>query len=311
MFVYTKIVEVFKPLISMLVMFGKAFNVFALTTLGLNRVQYIAFIPLWYTVVVTVVYFIRRLITGDTRPGLITEFSSNKFRPTNSGLFKFCVFLWNVFMAVLSLAVFSVTMVTLYTIADNICVNLHSFSGLLDVIYTPYDKMTNLEYSPFTSGGGETLMFASKLFEIGDTIAYVLGGSSVIFLHFWHHATTAIVVEMGYTGFTGLILITINNFIHIVMYSYYALTYFRPLRRYLSSVKIFITVVQILQFLFIVYLNIMPRLPGNEHYLNLAYGAGSGFDVWSDVCTLVVIVSFLLLFMKFFVDTYVRRRVLE
>ncbi|CAG4986864.1 unnamed protein product [Parnassius apollo] len=98
--------------------------------------------------------------------------------------------------------------------------------------------------------------FFAKLTELLDTIFFVLRkkDNQVTFLHVYHHSATllcswfALKYEPSYsTVFLG----TINSFVHIVMYTYYGLSAFPDLSKYLWWKK-YITSMQLVQFLLMV-----------------------------------------------------------
>ncbi|XP_013178281.1 PREDICTED: elongation of very long chain fatty acids protein AAEL008004-like [Papilio xuthus] len=98
--------------------------------------------------------------------------------------------------------------------------------------------------------------FFAKLTELFDTVFFVLRKKDrqVTFLHVYHHSITllsswgALKYEPSYsTIFLG----TLNSFVHIVMYTYYGLSAFPDLTKYLWWKK-YITTMQLIQFLLIV-----------------------------------------------------------
>jgi elongation of very long chain fatty acids protein 7 len=112
------------------------------------------------------------------------------------------------------------------------------------------------DYSP------ETLWFLSlgwwcwmsRFADLLDTVFFVLRKkeSQVTTLHLYHHTVVPILawVSFKYNGMIPIIrmFLIINSFIHVMMYSYYALAAFGPrVRKYLWWKK-YITIAQILQF---------------------------------------------------------------
>ncbi|KAI5643770.1 GNS1/SUR4 family domain-containing protein [Phthorimaea operculella] len=99
---------------------------------------------------------------------------------------------------------------------------------------------------------GIWMYFLAKLSELLDTIFFVLRkkDNQVTFLHVYHHAT--MVLATWYTlkyepTYTIVFLGTLNTFVHIVMYSYYALSTFPSVAPYLWWKK-YITTMQLVQF---------------------------------------------------------------
>ncbi|XP_052753269.1 elongation of very long chain fatty acids protein 7-like [Galleria mellonella] len=100
------------------------------------------------------------------------------------------------------------------------------------------------------------LYFLSKLSELLDTIFFVLRKkqNQVSFLHIYHHSimlwSTWFTLKLEpsyYTTFLG----TLNTFVHIIMYTYYGLSAFPPITKYLWWKK-YITSLQLIQFVMIV-----------------------------------------------------------
>ncbi|CAK1603819.1 unnamed protein product [Parnassius mnemosyne] len=98
--------------------------------------------------------------------------------------------------------------------------------------------------------------FFAKVTELMDTIFFVLRKNyrQVTFLHIYHHSLMmwstwiALKYEPSYSvTFLG----TINSFVHIIMYAYYALSAFPRLNKYLWWKK-YITLMQIVQFMCII-----------------------------------------------------------
>ncbi|CAK1603821.1 unnamed protein product [Parnassius mnemosyne] len=98
--------------------------------------------------------------------------------------------------------------------------------------------------------------FFAKVTELMDTIFFVLRKNyrQVTFLHIYHHSSMmwcswiALKYEPSYSV---IFLGTINSFVHIIMYIYYALSAFPDLNKYLWWKK-YITLIQILQFMCII-----------------------------------------------------------
>lgn len=91
----------------------------------------------------------------------------------------------------------------------------------------------------------------SKLFELLDTVYMVLRHKlrQVSFLHVWHHASITLLADYAYhllpfPAFT--VILMMNSFIHVIMYSYYGLTALYPLQQF--SWKRRITQLQMVQF---------------------------------------------------------------
>ncbi|VDK63109.1 unnamed protein product [Anisakis simplex] len=127
------------------------------------------------------------------------------------------LFLWNVSLAVFSLIGFiRFTEDVIYSVA-----HLGMYRSLC---YTVHPKSVAAFWA---------LLFGlSKIVELGDTLFIVLRKKPLIFLHYYHHA--AMLICSAHTGAehaaSGRFVVTMNFFVHSIMYSYYASTAygFRP-----------------------------------------------------------------------------------
>lgn len=80
--------------------------------------------------------------------------------------------------------------------------------------------------------------FMAKLSELLDTVFFVLRkkDNQVTFLHVYHHTLMALItwVSLKYEpNFTPVFLGTINSFIHVLMYTYYGLSTFPSVAKFL------------------------------------------------------------------------------
>jgi len=68
-------------------------------------------------------------------------------------------------------------------------------------------------------------MALSKMVELGDTAFIVLRKQPLIFLHWYHHITVLIYTWFTYEAYEPPLryFMTMNMFVHALMYSYYAL----------------------------------------------------------------------------------------
>lgn len=100
----------------------------------------------------------------------------------------------------------------------------------------------------FGNVGYATWLFIfSKIPEFGDTVLMVLSGRPVIFLHWYHHITVCLFCWHTFAtkSSIGLWFMTMNYFVHSVMYFYYFLTQFgTAMRKRLAIVKTPITILQ-------------------------------------------------------------------
>ncbi|KPI98123.1 Elongation of very long chain fatty acids protein 7 [Papilio xuthus] len=98
--------------------------------------------------------------------------------------------------------------------------------------------------------------FFAKVTELMDTIFFVLRKkyNQVTFLHIYHHSLMmwGSWVSLKYEPSYGTIFLgTLNSFVHIIMYTYYALSAFPDLSKYLWWKK-YITMMQLIQFMCII-----------------------------------------------------------
>merc|ERR1711990_623390 len=93
-----------------------------------------------------------------------------------------------------------------------------------------------------------TWMFVlSKVPELGDTVFIVLRKQQLIFLHWYHHLTVLVYVFYCFSQFTSCArwFMTMNYFVHSLMYTYFALRAMRV--RVPKVVAMVITSLQLVQ----------------------------------------------------------------
>ena len=147
-----------------------------------------------------------------------------------------------------------------------------------------------------------SLLFAmSKFFEFGDTAFVVLRKTPLMFLHVYHHVTVFIQVTFVYQKMTPIFhwCMTMNLFVHWIMYSYYAAKSYGF--RVPSKIAQCITVLQLTQFLIGIYCNILA-----------IYVKTTGGDcvIHMDVIFFNVFFyfSFVVLFLNFFYNRYIKKK---
>lgn len=156
--------------------------------------------------------------------------------------------------------------------------------------------------NPFrtTESEGGTLRHAifvywmTKWYELLDTVFMVLRHKKkqISFLHVFHHASVPIIADYGYTQacWPAFILIGImNSFIHVIMYGYYGLTAFYPVRDF--PIKKRITQMQMTQF-------VIVAIQGLWGYVNY------NFCIYSFLYPLAL----LSLFSNFYYQAFLRKR---
>lgn len=99
---------------------------------------------------------------------------------------------------------------------------------------------------------GSHYYFLTKIIELIDTVFFVLRKKQrqVTFLHVYHHTLMVIatwLIAKYSRNDTIIFLGTINSLVHVVMYSYYGLSAFPHLTKYLWWKK-YITIMQLVQF---------------------------------------------------------------
>ncbi|XP_046862328.1 elongation of very long chain fatty acids protein 4-like [Xenia sp. Carnegie-2017] len=98
--------------------------------------------------------------------------------------------------------------------------------------------------------------FISKIIEMADTVFFILRKkeNQVSFLHVYHHSTMVVVTWIGIKWFGGgqsFFSCMANSFVHIIMYTYYAMSAISFLRKYLWWKK-YLTQLQLIQFFCII-----------------------------------------------------------
>lgn len=154
-------------------------------------------------------------------------------------------------------------------------------------------------------GAVMTGFMLSKFPEMFDTFFLVARKKDVIFLHWWHHLTVMITSWYAYVSAnpSSVIFATVNYGIHSVMYLYYGLCVYT---RYLGFMRQPITTLQLSQMAIGMFITTMTGVyhwtgpPGNcsPTYIN-SYFYLFHFGMYG---------SYFVLFLKFYIDNYVRRK---
>jgi len=147
------------------------------------------------------------------------------------------------------------------------------------------------------------IFYLSKFYEFFDTLFQLLRKKKPIFLHTYHHVITLWLVWITLT--TKFTLqwtdIVANAFVHVFMYYYY----------YLAEKgvhvwwKKYITKIQIVQFVLDMVTHFM------WYYYARVVGYACSGVMWVFHFGNFVIMSFLLLFVKFYYDAYKRNRLMK
>ncbi|KFV03014.1 Elongation of very long chain fatty acids protein 6, partial [Tauraco erythrolophus] len=143
------------------------------------------------------------------------------------------------------------------------------------------------------------LFSLSKFLELGDTVFIVLRKKKLIFLHWYHHAITLILIWYAYKDMVaGSGWLTILNYsIHAVMYFYYAMRAAGfQVSRYIAMA---ITISQMLQIVFYLIINILVIFWREDKVCHAT---------WEIILfSFMGYTSILVLFGNYFFKTYVRR----
>jgi len=138
------------------------------------------------------------------------------------------------------------------------------------------------------------IFYLSKYYEYGDTLFLVLKKKPLIFLHVYHHCTTALLVfvNLDFEAAMQWCPIAANSFVHIPMYYYYGMSSLG----YRVWWKKYITVIQIVQFVTSLTVFSIP-------FGYLIQGRKcSGAISW--LFSFAILLSFLILFLSFYRKTY-------
>lgn len=92
------------------------------------------------------------------------------------------------------------------------------------------------------------------MFDLVETCVMVLRKkqNQVSFLHVYHHVSMVIIGWLGvkyHPGGMAVVGTSLNNSIHVLMYSYYFLSSYPQLTKYLALVKPLITKAQMVSFI--------------------------------------------------------------
>ncbi|VBB18346.1 fatty acid elongase [Yasminevirus sp. GU-2018] len=272
-----------------------------------------------YTVLMLSAYYFRRFVTGDTRPQLITEFSTGPaYRPRIGYLAKSVIFSWNMIMAFVSVLILIYSIDVLYFQSSLLGVNPLTSHGSALVAHTRWFEVSDDRLLLRSGGALVTFVLVTKYIEWVDTLINIGVGNSVIFLHFWHHATIFASFSYGQQTPQGAPVLLFNSFIHVVMYLYYALSVIRFMRPFIEPFKIFITVTQIVQFVVGIFFACWSHFWVDPKTVDEFYNPTSyptdvylspkvGNNYYCNVLANMFVISYLVLFLNFFVRSYVTK----
>uniref|UniRef100_A0A673U7M4 Elongation of very long chain fatty acids protein 2 n=1 Tax=Suricata suricatta TaxID=37032 RepID=A0A673U7M4_SURSU len=189
----------------------------------------------------------------------------------------------------------------------NFGITLLSVYMLAELILSSWEGGYNLQCQDLTSAGEADVRVAkvlwwyyfSKLIEFLDTIFFVLRKktSQITFLHVYHHASMFNIwwcvlnwIPCGQSFFGP----TLNSFIHILMYSYYGLSVFPSMHKYLWWKK-YLTQAQLVQFVLTI-----------THTLS-AVVKPCGFPFGCLIFQSSYMLTLVILFLNFYIQTYRRK----
>ena len=139
----------------------------------------------------------------------------------------------------------------------------------------------------------------SKFFELGDTVFLVLMGKKVEFLQWWHHATVLLYCwfAWGHSTPSALTFGTMNYFVHMQMYFYFAVSQYSTILRPIRSL---ITLLQLAQMVVGVSITAL-----SYYYSNHTGGCSPTYDDTYFITCGVMYSSYLILFLNLFLQSYV------
>ena len=140
------------------------------------------------------------------------------------------------------------------------------------------------DWNPFSTTPKEGILkhaifayWMTKWYELLDTVFMVLRHKKkqISFLHVFHHTSVPLVADYGYNYacWPAFILIgAMNSFIHVIMYGYYGLTAFYPVRDF--PIKKRITQLQMTQFVVLAFQGLWGFLHYNFCIYSVLYPIG-------------------------------------
>ncbi len=149
------------------------------------------------------------------------------------------------------------------------------------------------------------LFIWSKIFEFIDTFFLALMKKPIIFLHWYHHIYTLIFCWYSYINTTpvGILFITMNYFVHMVMYFYFFASQYT---KKLNFMRKPITTIQILQMIFgIIFIGMIYYY---DKYSDLSCSTTYKDNYFFEFCG-IMYGSYCLLFMKLYYENYIKKQI--
>lgn len=143
------------------------------------------------------------------------------------------------------------------------------------------------------------MFFVSKIVELGDSVLMVLRKKQeqISFLHVYHHSSIVNIywwVTTYIPGGQSWFCSSLNAFVHIIMYAYYALAAIPSMRGKLWWKK-YITRLQLIQFVLIFFHTIQTTITGCD------------FPLWSHILLSSYMISMMVLFGNFYIQAYIKK----
>eukprot|EP00164_Ancoracysta_twista_P001095 GFYU01001431.1.p1 GENE.GFYU01001431.1~~GFYU01001431.1.p1 ORF type:complete len:278 (+),score=102.55 GFYU01001431.1:200-1033(+) len=143
------------------------------------------------------------------------------------------------------------------------------------------------------------IFYASKYYELLDTVLLALKKKPIIFLHVYHHCCMVFAcyswMAWGYSGPTWWACV-VNSFVHVVMYTYYLIT---SLGRDVWFKK-YITSLQLCQF--------FSGTALISYWFWIRDAQGCKGDFWAGAFAQGVNFTFIILFANFYIQTYIFKK---
>ncbi|XP_049299790.1 elongation of very long chain fatty acids protein 1-like [Anopheles funestus] len=144
------------------------------------------------------------------------------------------------------------------------------------------------------------LAMCLRMIEFIETVFFVLRKkqNQVSTLHVYHHISTFLIVWWSLKlslSYQEMSIMVLNSIVHMIMYSYYFLSSFKPCQPFTNRVKPIITIIQLAQLVTMlvhVYAALQPSCAANKTIYTL------------HAINLVILIS---LFTNFYIQTYVRK----
>ncbi|XP_076755205.1 very long chain fatty acid elongase 1-like [Xylocopa sonorina] len=141
-----------------------------------------------------------------------------------------------------------------------------------------------------------------KIIDYIETGLFVLRkkNNQISFLHLFHHVSTVIFgwlcIKYFISGM-GMTVPLVNSVIHVIMYTYYLLSSFGPsMQKLTAPIKPFITIAQMVQFVFLSMHAVRAYIPGCP-----------GQEINAGILIVLLIINFIL-FYDFYHKSYVKKQ---